>query len=104
MPRARASRFRSTRNEEYMRARSIGTSSPIFKVDRPWCHRGSYPAVTRVDESSLSFRFVTGPTIGGHLIPNSDCTPPGYHERGPSSKRVISDATTVHQTHELATN
>lgn len=45
-------------------------------------------AVSRGDEPSLSFRFVTGPTIGGHLIPNSDCTPPGYHERGPSSRRA----------------
>jgi len=38
------------------------------------------PLFSQDDDVEFSFRFVTGPTIGSHLIPNSDCVAPGYYE------------------------
>lgn len=44
------------------------------------CSRCSHSAA-QDDDVESSFCFVTRPIVGSHLIPNSDCTPSGYHER-----------------------
>lgn len=44
------------------------------------CRHCSHSAA-QDDDAESSFCFVTRSIVGSHLIPNSDCTPSGYHER-----------------------